>query len=154
MLTITKVKPHKIFFISVGLLYIIFLMISFFTELGNVSRLRMPYIDDIPNNNYIPFSTIVTYILNFDHYNLSTWFFNTLGNILIFFPLGIIAPILFNKIYLYKHIIYITILIRGAIEVLQYNSTMGVFDVDDIILSLVGSLIGFHLYVKSLDKNQ
>ncbi|RDY69129.1 VanZ family protein, partial [Halobacillus trueperi] len=63
-------------------------------------------------------------------------------------PLGIIAPILFNSIYRYKHIIYVSMAIRVVIEVLQYNTSLGVFDVDDIILSLTGSLIGFSLYIK------
>lgn len=143
-----KVNPYRVLFLMVGLLYIIMLILSSFSEVGNVFRLRTPFFGDVPNNNYLPFSTIVTYFLNLDHYNLSTWIFNMLGNVLIFLPLGIIAPILFNSIYRYKHIIYVSMAIRVVIEVLQYNTSLGVFDVDDIILSLTGSLIGFSLYIK------
>ncbi|WP_197033366.1 VanZ family protein [Halobacillus karajensis] len=59
-----------------------------------------------------------------------------------------IAPILFKSIDRYKHIIYVAVAIRMAIEILQYNTSLGVFDIDDIILSLTGSLIGFSLYKK------
>ncbi|WP_428841954.1 VanZ family protein [Halobacillus naozhouensis] len=129
----------------------IFLAISFFSEVGNFSRLRTPFfLGDGPNNNYIPFSTISTYILNFNHYNLSTWLFNMFGNVLIFLPLGIIAPVLFNSMYRYKHIIYIAVSIRVVIEILQYQTSLGVFDIDDLILSLTGGIMGFCLYMKFL----
>ncbi len=69
---------------------------------------------------------------------------------MIFLPLGIIAPILFNSIYRYKHILYIAVSIRVVIEILQYNTSLGVFDVDDLILSLTGGVMGFYLYMKFL----
>lgn len=144
-----EIKLQNVFSIMIGLLYTIFLFISFFIEIEPIPMLRTPYFETtIPNNNYIPFSTILTYILNFDQYSLNLWIFNMLGNVLIFFPLGIIAPFLFNNIYRYKHIIYISISIRVVIETAQYIASLGVFDVDDIILSLIGGIMGFYLYLK------
>ena len=145
-----KVKPQKVLFIMIGLLYIAFLFISFFIELYPLLMLRSPYLGDMPNINLLPFKTILTYILNFDYYNLSILLSNILGNIMIFLPLGIIAPILFSGIYRYKHIIYISISIRTVIEILQCNSSLGVFDIDDIILSIIGGVIGLYLYFKFL----
>ncbi|WP_220353054.1 hypothetical protein, partial [Halobacillus trueperi] len=59
-----KVNPYRVLFLMVGLLYIIMLILSSFSEVGNVFRLRTPFFGDVPNNNYLPFSTIVTYFLN------------------------------------------------------------------------------------------
>lgn len=149
----TKNKTtKKILFITLGLFYLSFLIISFFYEVSTILQLRTKSVGVNPSSNFIPFETILTYILNFNHYNLSTWLFNMLGNLLIFFPVGIIFPLIFNRINSYKHILYITISMSLVIEILQYRTSLGVFDIDDIILGVTGSLIGFHLYLKSIKK--
>lgn len=57
-------------------------------------------------------------------------------------------PILFNNVNRYIHIIYIALPVSVTIEILQYITLLGVFDIDDIILKLTGSFIGFYLYLK------
>ena len=147
----TKNKTtKKLLFIVLGIIYLAFLIISFFYEISTILQLRTKNV--IPSSNFVPFKTILNYILDFNHYNLSTWLFNMIGNLLIFFPVGVLFPVIFNRINSYNHILYITISMSLLIEISQYRASLGVFDIDDIILGVTGSLIGFHLYLKSIKK--
>ena len=147
----TKNKTtKKLLFIVLGIIYLAFLIISFFYEISTILQLRTKNV--IPSSNFVPFKTILNYILDFNHYNLSTWLFNMIGNLLIFFPVGVLFPVIFNRINSYNHILYITISMSLLIEISQYRASLGVFDIDDIILGVTGSLIRFHLYLKSIKK--
>lgn len=71
-----------------------------------------------------------------------TVFINIIGNIIIYIPLGIILSL--NK----RNIIIsflIMVLIIVLFESLQYISKRGIFDILDILLNLLGSVIGYSL---------
>ncbi|WP_010532494.1 VanZ family protein [Lentibacillus jeotgali] len=97
------------------------------------------------SHNFVPFSTIETYLFNFKSYNLMTWFYNTFGNILLFIPMGILLPILIAKRI--KFSLSVIPLFSLTIETLQYFTQLGVFDVDDIILNTLGGYLGFLIFV-------
>ncbi|SMQ80927.1 VanZ like family protein [Bacillus sp. OV166] len=80
---------------------------------------------------------------NFHQFNLDTWLFNTVGNILIFLPLGILLPLTFDKIFRLPQVIFISIILSLTIEVAQYLTKLGVFDIDKTILNLLGCVLGF-----------
>ncbi|WP_277137594.1 VanZ family protein [Aneurinibacillus aneurinilyticus] len=46
-----------------------------------------------------------------------------------------------------KHIIILSFVFSMVIEILQYMTHLGQFDVDDIILNIVGSMIGFVFFL-------
>ncbi|MDG4655343.1 VanZ family protein [Ectobacillus antri] len=98
--------------------------------------------DDV-SHNLIPFETIGTYLTNFHHYNFNTWFYNTFGNVLLFMPLGILLPLIFTKIGGIKQLILASFIGILTIEFVQYFTLLGVFDIDDIILNLLGVVLGF-----------
>lgn len=94
------------------------------------------------SNNFIPFKEIF-------RYNLTSKLFyrNVIGNILIFMPFGYFVSYYskINKYYLNFIIILIT---STTIEVIQ--SIIGrSFDIDDIILNIVGGSLGYLLYILS-----
>lgn len=66
---------------------------------------------------------------------------NLLGNILLFVPAGYLIPITFR---LPNKVVFMlgAMLIILCIELLQWVSRVGVFDVDDILLNTLGCLIG------------
>ncbi|WP_117170134.1 VanZ family protein [Paraliobacillus sediminis] len=126
-------------------LYIFILFIISFLGISWYSpRVQTDYID--VSHNITPFKTIFTYILNFHHYNFDTWFYNTIGNVLMFIPLGFLLPLTFNNFKRFTQIISTSIILSFAIELTQYLTKLGVFDIDKIILNFIGCLIGFYTF--------
>lgn len=91
--------------------------------------------------NLVPFTTIKLYINS----NLRSEFAisNLLGNIVGFIPLGILLPMLFQKLRTAFRTIAIIFLISLAFETAQLLLILGVFDVDDLLLNTVGGAIGY-----------
>lgn len=94
----------------------------------------------------IPFRTIIPYIRQARA--ISDWFVkNLVCNIVMFVPYGILYPSLTKK---QKNKCRRTILsaciISVCIEVFQYISAFGHCDVDDVILNLAGTAMGYGIY--------
>lgn len=72
-------------------------------------------------------------------------FLNLIGNLLLYFPFGIILK---NKGTNIIVNILLMIIVIVSMELLQYITKRGIFDYIDIILNLLGSLIGYMLVHK------
>ncbi|QFF99003.1 VanZ family protein [Psychrobacillus glaciei] len=105
------------------------------------------------NINLIPFKNTINYIINHDKFNLDIVINNTLGNILIFIPLGIFLPILFKRYTSFSKAIAFSIIVSFTIESIQLLLQIGQFDIDDLILNGIGSIVGF-LFIKLIFKFQ
>ena len=73
---------------------------------------------------------------------------NILGNIFAFSPLGFLLPILFDKCNNVKKILIIGLTVSLSIEVVQVVFSLGSGDIDDIILNVFGTILGFWIYKK------
>ena len=98
------------------------------------------------NSNIIPFKTISRYIIEHDHYNVDIILHNTVGNIMIFVPLGILLPILFKKYRSFTKLLISVVGMTCAIEIGQFFLQIGQFDIDDVILNVSGALIGYAFF--------
>lgn len=91
-------------------------------------------------NNFIPFKEIFRYSIGSEKFIR-----NILGNILLFLPFGF-----FSSYYLKNKKIgvtaVLTLITSFTIEVVQYYIGR-VFDIDDIILNVLGGTLGFLLFV-------
>lgn len=104
----------------------------------------------------ILFNIVTTQILNYNDNNMklfkeitrykigsNLFFKNVIGNILLFIPFGLFLA------YFYKakcfFILIVTIIYSSLIETFQLLIGR-VFDIDDIILNVIGSLVGYLLY--------
>ena len=91
------------------------------------------------SNNFIPFREIFRY-----HIGSRLFLKNVLGNVLLFMPFGF-----FSSYYLkFKRpwvILGLTLVTSFSIEVIQM-SIGRVFDVDDILLNIVGGYFGYLIY--------
>lgn len=96
--------------------------------------------------NFIPFKTVVSYIIKISKYKLDVWFFNLFGNILAFMPMGFLLPIIFNRFRNYKSIAAVTFLISSVLEIIQFWLKLGITDIDDVILNTLGGLSGYFLF--------
>ena len=68
---------------------------------------------------------------------------NLVGNVVMFIPLGFLTPYIWGKLRkFWVHFLYMVLIIVG-IEVLQLVTLLGSCDVDDLILNLVGTSVGF-----------
>ena len=95
------------------------------------------------SNNFIPFKEIMRY-----EYTSKLFYKNVLGNVLLFVPFGYFV----NKMLKNKQLIigvFITLVTSLSIELIQMNIGRS-FDIDDIILNLVGGILGCIIY-KFLD---
>lgn len=94
-----------------------------------------------PIPNLIPFDTIITsFSLGRIDYELLFLF---LGNIAIFFPLGIfVSAVVKSKVFL----IVFPIFLSTGIELSQYFLGNGHPDIDDVILNVLGFYLGFLVY--------
>lgn len=68
---------------------------------------------------------------------------NLVGNVVMFVPLGYLTPCIWGKMQKFRwHFLYMVLIIVG-IEVLQLVTLLGSCDVDDLILNLVGTTMGY-----------
>ena len=66
-------------------------------------------------------------------------------NILLFIPLGIFHRVLWDKCLTFRFRIQIAAISSVIIELLQYSTKRGRFEVDDIMLNTLGAVIGWLL---------
>ena len=90
-------------------------------------------------NNFIPFKEILRYNIT-----SSLFFKNVLGNMILFLPFGLFTSY-YLKVDRLNLPLVLTIIASVSIEVVQLCIGR-VFDVDDIILNVVGGLLGYYIY--------
>jgi len=101
-------------------------------------------------NNFIPFASIYQ-IINMSHLSISLRQIG--GNFCMLIPLGIYAPLYFKGMKKIRNFFILALLVSAGIEFLQFS--IGALlqynyrsvDVDDIILNVSGSLIGYIIYL-------
>lgn len=142
-------KPMKIYLYGIFIIYIITLiqLTLFDSDYGrsglNIFGLNKENLEVyLENNNLVPFKTITLYISRQDRVAIV----NLLGNLVAFAPMGIFLPLLFKKQNKLKNFILTNIAIILTIESLQFLSLSGSFDIDDLILNLLGALLIYRLY--------
>jgi glycopeptide antibiotics resistance protein len=136
-----KLHPKK--YIKVVFIFYVFLLLKFsFWGIGTYPiRLYGNYKD--VSANFIPFKSIINYLINFEHYNFGILIYNTFGNIILFLPMGILISKIVVNVKYFIQVFYLSFFVSLGIEMIQSLTKLGVFDVDDIILNITGSLIGF-----------
>uniref|UniRef100_UPI0013D19002 VanZ family protein n=1 Tax=Gracilibacillus sp. YIM 98692 TaxID=2663532 RepID=UPI0013D19002 len=60
--------------------------------------------------------------------------------------LGILLPLTSLKTKHLTQVIFVSVAISLIIEVIQYLTKLGVFDIDKLILNILGSTLGFYVY--------
>lgn len=91
--------------------------------------------------NVIPFSTIIQFLTSI--YTLKNIITNLVGNIAAFMPMGFLLPIVFKKLDRFRKVIFVSLLATLLIEVAQYFCGVGASDIDDVILNVLGAVLGY-----------
>lgn len=129
-----------LFYIYIAFL-ILFVVLKFDGSFERIISLHNSIIenekDGLRNINLIPFRSISPYLKNITE---PYAFKNIIANILVFIPLGFFVSNKNSK-NVFKTLA-ICLFVILSIECIQLLFKIGFFDVDDIILNFIGSLIG------------
>ena len=81
---------------------------------------------------------------------------NLLGNVIAFVPFGALIRWVRNQTTGFLIAVLYTFLFSLAIELIQFVTKVGVFDVDDLILNTLGGAIGYILYriLRAIDRKR
>ena len=121
-----------------------------FYELGD--RINSYSMQGLINYNLIPFRSMSTQITH-----ITQWWAlkNLLGNIIPFIPFGFLMPIAYKKFSSAIKVLSIGLASILLIEIFQFFTKLGFFDVDDIILNMIGIVCGYlmlliinHIFIK------
>lgn len=102
-------------------------------------------IENFSRINLIPFKVLLeTYREVFLHENISYFVINFFGNVIIFMPIGIFVPLLYNNIT-FKKTAFVGFLISLSIEICQLPLDRAT-DIDDLWLNTLGAVFGYLVY--------
>ena len=90
--------------------------------------------------NLIPFVNL------FDYDSRRDLLLNVIGNTAMFIPSGIFLPIVYRKLNNFWKVIATGALISLCIEIIQLPFSVRASDVDDLILNVLGVVIGYGIY--------
>lgn len=78
----------------------------------------------------------------------SMWhvFYNVVGNIIWFIPLGFLVPLIWDKKRKLGAVIGLSFITSLSIEVLQFIFRTGISDVDDLVFNTLGGIIGYIIF--------
>ena len=144
-------KLIKILFSIYILFLILFVVLKFDGSFERIISLHNSIIenekDGLRNINLIPFRTMSPYLKNITE---PYAFKNIIANILVFIPLGFFISNKNSKNVFKALIICLGVIL--SIELIQLFFRIGFFDVDDIILNFIGSLLGvfISLFVRKM----
>lgn len=105
------------------------------------------------NTNFIPFFSF--YVLYTTPYIscrvLVPFCVNLFGNLALFFPWGVLLPMLDKRLKNAKSFFLLTACVIIAVELLQLVFKVGICDVEDFILNILGAAAGWLIIRKKTD---
>ncbi len=133
-----------LWWVYIALLFV-FVVVKFkgsFYELSN--RINSYSMQGSINYNFIPFRNISTQF----KYITQWWALkNLLGNIIPFIPFGLLLPITYKKFSSMISVFFTGLASILLIEIFQFFTKLGSFDVDDIILNMTGIVCGYVIFL-------
>lgn len=125
---------HDFVLYSVFAFYIFLLCILLFRTVHPVRSL-----------NLVPFRSIIRYLSGQDQHLHAFALSNVLGNIVLFFPLGVYLTLFHRDKRISVNLLWI-VLTSLMVEIIQYTFRLGIGDIDDILLNGFGGLLGIAAY--------
>jgi glycopeptide antibiotics resistance protein len=98
------------------------------------------HVVDTPNYNLVPFASIRLFLKMFAQHPWAAAA-NLIGNIVIFVPFGMLIPLVFGGGWGRMLLLFVCAIV--VLECSQFLLHRGSLDVDDLLLNVVGALIGY-----------
>ena len=134
-------KKYRFFGKILFCLYIIFLVyFLIFSERTGREPGSVSY-----HYNLVPFQEIKRFWVYRKQLGLLPSFANLAGNVLIFIPFGFFLP-LASKFRNLPTTVFLSFFLSLAVEMVQFITQVGCFDIDDLLLNTLGGLIGYLLF--------
>lgn len=94
----------------------------------------------VVDDNLVPFHTLSIYLAN-----LGSWFWmrNLLGNLALLLPLGLLGPVAIPALDRWWRVAILALLVSTAIELTQLLVPDRSADIDDVIVNVLGALLGY-----------
>jgi glycopeptide antibiotics resistance protein len=102
---------------------------------------------DVRRYNLNPFSEIIRFVKYRNYMSTTSVMLNLIGNVVAFMPFGMLIRWARNKKTGVLAALIYSMMFSSLIEVAQFITKLGVFDVDDIIMNTVGGMLGYLVYV-------
>ena len=116
-----------------NLIFIIYILLLFELLTGTENEYGSQY-------NLVPFLEILRYEVG-----SKMFIYNVVGNILLFIPFGYFVS-KFTNTKKILHIFIITVITSITIELMQVQIGRS-FDIDDILLNVIGGILGYFFYI-------
>lgn len=140
-MVVTDKKLRTLLTIGFGVYLLILLYFLLFAEGFGRTSVRQEY-----QYNLTLFQEIRRYWVNWEKIGWKLAFVNLFGNVIVFIPLGFLAPcILVQRPRCWK-IVLGSFLLSLTIELTQLICKIGCCDIDDVFLNTVGGLVGYMIY--------
>ncbi|WP_164491624.1 VanZ family protein [Staphylospora marina] len=151
-----RIHPFYGFLRSAYYVYLFFVYINIVSYIPYERYFNLPMLPEemhrFPRYNLIPFETITGSITPLNIY----------GNLLVLLPLGMFLPLLYPRISSAKQVFVVAFLTVLGLETIQfivsyfdgmvYEYAEGrAFDIDDFLLNVTGSMVGYALWKKVLE---
>jgi len=99
-----------------------------------------PVAGQVVNDNATPFATIRIYLDNLDS---AFWISQAIGNLLLLLPVGLFGPIALPWLNRWWRVVLAALVISVCIETAQLWIPERSADVDDVLVNVVGALLGY-----------
>ena len=104
-------------------------------------------LEGLSTANFTLGKSIRMYIRYFNKFPFWNGFANLVGNILVFIPYGFLLPKVYPRCGRWWRVFYCSMGFVMCIELFQLFSAFGAFDVDDILLNVCGTMLGYGIFV-------
>jgi glycopeptide antibiotics resistance protein len=102
-----------------------------------------PLPGQVVDDNLIPFHTLAIYWRNLGS---EFWLRNLVGNLLLLLPLGLLGPVAMPFLDRWWRVALVALLFSVAIELIQLAIPDRSADIDDVIVNVLGALIGYVVF--------
>jgi len=141
---ILLIEKKRTWWIVLALYSAVLLYVLYFRSFG--ATYPYTYVEYLmAMHNIIPFKFIYVF-LSTPYISTKIAFrfaLNLFGNIILFIPAGIVLPQLFIKLQKLSNLLLFIFTASIIFEACQLLTMLGIFDIDDMILYIFGTIIGF-----------
>ena len=103
-------------------------------------------LEGLATANFTWGKSIRMYIRYFNKFPFWNGFANLIGNVLVFVPFGYLLPKAYSGCGRWWRMFYVSVGFVMCVELFQLFSAFGAFDVDDIMLNVLGAMVGYGIY--------
>lgn len=96
--------------------------------------------------NLVPLKEITRYFRYYRTLGMPLFLINIVGNMVAFMPFGFFLPIISRRSRKWYNTVSFGLIFSLILETLQLIFKVGSFDVDDMLLNMVGAGLGFLVY--------